>query len=136
MLPSTQLAPALPCTPTAPLQVGQLDKLRPARCCHIHSARDFTLEGEQHESDDGEGHPGPGAMAAKAAALAPPSPSAMTRKAAGVPASPMGGGIRAAPPPPLYPAVGGAEAPHAPPVRAGGAVGSCGRRLGGRLAVG
>lgn len=34
-----------------------MDSLRAIGCCHIYSARDYTLEGEGEGGDDGSGGP-------------------------------------------------------------------------------
>lgn len=73
MLTSTVLPP--------PARPARLDKLKALNCCHIYSARDYTLEGEQRRSSDGGGDPA-AALARKAAAdplAAPGSPGAMAR---------------------------------------------------------
>lgn len=57
---------------------GSLDKLKQAGCCHIYSARDYTMEGSGASDDGSDG----GAQFARSKVdplLAPPSPSAMAR---------------------------------------------------------
>lgn len=59
-----------------PCPLHSMDKLKQAACCHIYSARDYTLEGSGSE----DGGSGPGLFPRKGDPLmAPPSPSAMAR---------------------------------------------------------
>lgn len=98
-----------------------MDKLAQQACCHVYSARDYTLEGEQRRSSDGDSDPLGAALARKAGGdplAAPGSPGAMARKASQAQASPSprgsGGSIRAnrvAPSPPETTSGGGAGYP-------------------------
>lgn len=72
-LPSPHL---LPSPPSA--MPDSLDKLKQAGCCHIYSARDYTMEGSGGSDDRSDG----GAHFARSKVdplLAPPSPAAMAR---------------------------------------------------------
>lgn len=63
----------------------RMDKLRALGCCHIYSARDYTLEGEGRGSGSGDGGCGGGAVPVgkKGGGLeglhCPPSPPFITR---------------------------------------------------------
>lgn len=57
-----------------------MDKLRPLGCCHIYSARDYTLEGDGGNDGGNSGGLAPlKTKGGEGGALSPPSPGAMAR---------------------------------------------------------